>query len=267
VKPLLVLLLITACRTGRDYPDPAGPRYANVDQHAAASARGDTLLIVSFNIEFSREVQGAIRVLRAAAPLRDADVLLLQEMTAAAARSIADSLRMAYVYYPAIYNRVYRRDVGNAILSRWPIAADAKLILPSRSRYAKTQRIATAATIRLRETLIRVYSTHLGTPADLGKAGREAQLQFILADAEPFTHVILGGDMNSSEIGEVARRAGYAWPTGRIPRSNNAGRLDHIFVKGIAPVGEQAAGTVASPPSISDHRPIWIRATLNVDQR
>jgi endonuclease/exonuclease/phosphatase family metal-dependent hydrolase len=215
---------------------------------------------VSFNVEFSRQVQPAIKVLRSAAALRDADVVLLQEMTAPAAKAIADSLRMSYVYYPAIYNRVYRRDVGNAVLSRWPMTEDAKLVLPSRSRYAKTQRIATAATISVRGTPIRVYSTHLGTPADLGRAGREQQLRSILADAERFAHAIVGGDMNSRDIGEVARGLGYAWPTQRIPRSNDAGRLDHVFLKGMIAAGERGAGTVASPPTISDHRPIWVRA-------
>jgi endonuclease/exonuclease/phosphatase family metal-dependent hydrolase len=210
--------------------------------------------VVSYNVEFSQEVQRAIRELRTRPALREADVLLLQEMTAPAVRAIADSLSMSFVYYPAIFSTVFRRDVGNAVLSRWPIVEDAKLILPARSRYAKTQRIATAATIRFRDRDIRVYSTHLGTAADLGKAGRMEQLGFIIRDAERFAHVVLGGDMNSSDIGEVALQAGYAWPTRAIPRSNAFGRLDHVFVRGLTPAD---AGTVTTPPNISDHRPIW----------
>jgi endonuclease/exonuclease/phosphatase family metal-dependent hydrolase len=112
------------------------------------------------------------------------------------------------------------RDICNAILSRWPITADSKLILPGHSRYAKTQRIATAATVRIKDRSIRVYSTHFGTPADLGWKGRAAQLQHIIDDASPFPLVIIGGDMNSQDVGRVARDAGYAWPTDTIPRSS-----------------------------------------------
>jgi endonuclease/exonuclease/phosphatase family metal-dependent hydrolase len=246
--------VLFGCKTGRNYPELSSPRYAGSASPRSEPAHGDTMRVVSYNIEFSQEVQGAIRELRTRPALRDADVVLLQEMTAPGARTIADSLQMSFVYYPAIYNTVFRRDVGNAVLSRWPILADEKLILPAHSRYAKTQRVATAATIRFRDQDIRVYSTHLGTPADMGRAGRAEQLGFILKDAERFTHVVLGGDMNSKDIGEVAVAARYAWPTRDIPKSNAFGRLDHVFVRGLVPVG---AGTVTTPPNISDHRPIW----------
>ena len=248
------LFLAAACKTGRNYPEPASPRHTSTARPADAPLRGDTLRVVSFNVEFSLEVPRAIRVLRTSPRLRDADVVLLQEMTAPAAKEIADSLGMSHVYYPAIYNKVYRRDVGNAVLSRWPIVADAKLILPARSRYAKTQRVAAAATIRINGRDVRVYSTHLGTPADLGHAGRIEQIDAIVKDAATHELVIFGGDMNSRDIGEVVAQRGYAWPTRSIPKSNAFGRLDHVFLRGFRAVG---AGTVNIAPNISDHRPIW----------
>ena len=143
-----LLLFCLACRPGINYSDPASPRYADSARVINKPTARDTLRIVSFNIEYARETRRAAKLLSTVATLRDADIILLQEMTAPATRFVADSLHMRYVYYPAIYNRIKRRDIGNAILSRWPIADDLKLILPSRSRYAKTQRIATAATIR-----------------------------------------------------------------------------------------------------------------------
>jgi endonuclease/exonuclease/phosphatase family metal-dependent hydrolase len=251
------LLIATGCKTGRNYPEPASPRYAGTAP-MTATARGDTLRVVSFNVEFSIEVPRAIQALRTTRTLRDADVVLLQEMTAHATKAIAESLGMSYIYYPAIYNRIYRRDVGNAVLSRWPIVEDAKIILPARSRYAKTQRIATAATIRAGTRDVRVYSTHLGTPADLGHAGRIEQLDAIVADASKYPHVVIGGDMNSRDIGNVAVQRGYRWPTRSIPKSNAFGRLDHMFLRGFTETG---AGTARTAPNISDHRPIWITAT------
>ena len=254
-----LLACCLGCWPAVNYTDRASPRYADSAAVIASPSHRDTLRIVSFNIEYARESRRAARLLSTVATLRDADVILLQEMTAPTTRFIADSLHMHYVYYPAIYNRIKRRDIGNAILSRWPIDADSKLILPSRSRYAKSQRIATAATIRVKDRSIRVYSTHFGTPADLGWKGRVAQLQGILQDAAAYPLVIIGGDMNSKDIGRVAREAGYAWPTDTIPKSNAFGRLDHFFVRGFTMSSANGVGTHHVPRSISDHSPIWIR--------
>jgi endonuclease/exonuclease/phosphatase family metal-dependent hydrolase len=259
---VLLLACCLACRPAVNYTDRTSPRYGDSAGVISNRFEHDTLRIVSFNIEYARETRRAARLLSTVATLRDADIVLLQEMTAPATKFIADSLHMHYVYYPAIYNRIMRRDIGNAILSRWPIADDSKLILPSRSRYAKTQRIATAATIRFKDRSIRVYSTHFGTPADLGWKGRVAQLQGILEDAAKYPLVIIGGDMNSKDIGRVARNAGYRWPTDTIPKSNAFGRLDHFFVRGLIMPSAVGVGTHRVPRSISDHSPIWIRLRL-----
>src|SRR5215207_3884631 len=189
---LSTLLLFAGCQLGINYPDPVSPRYAGAARRVNAPLHNsDTLRVLSFNIEYSQNTRQAARLLTTEPKLRDADIILLQEMTAPATKFLADSLHMRYVYYPAIYNRIKKRDIGNAILSRWPIADDAKLILPGKSRYAKTQRIATAATVSVRDQNIRVYSTHFGTPADLGWDGRVSQLQGILANASTFPHVII----------------------------------------------------------------------------
>jgi endonuclease/exonuclease/phosphatase family metal-dependent hydrolase len=193
--------------------------------------------------------------------VRDADVILLQEMDAPSAKRIADTLGMHYVYYPALFHTRTRRDFGNAVLSRWPIVEDAKLILPHTSRYAGTHRTATAAMIRVRDSLVRVYSTHLGTAADVSGASRRDQLRAILADAERHRRVIIGGDMNDIDVGPVARTLGYAWPTEGIPRSNLFGRWDHIFIKGLA-VPDGASGTVMDDRGTGDHRPVWALALL-----
>lgn len=258
----LALIAMSACKMGINYPEPNEPRHVGASPSGRAVPAKDTLRIVSFNVEFSKEVPRSIRVLRTAVPLRDADIVLLQEMTAPAAKMIADSLDMHHVYYPAVYNRLARRDFGNAVLSRWPIVQDRKLILPARSRYAKTQRIATAATVRIGGRALRIYSTHLGTPADLGWEGRVAQVAAIISDAATHPHVIIGGDMNSEEIGKVVRDSGYEWPTDTIPKGNTFGRLDHIFLRGLVPLDSAGAGTVPIAPGVSDHRPIWVRARL-----
>ena len=254
--------LSLACHPAVNYSDPVAPRYAGTARVLDSASRDDTLRIVSFNIEYARKMRGAARILKTAPAVRNADVILLQEMTAPATRFLAEYLGMHYVYYPAIYNRIFQRDIGNAILSRYPISDDDKLILPSRSRYAKTQRIATAATIAVRGRRVRLYSTHLGTPADLAWKGRVAQLQRIIDDASSHPLTIIGGDMNSKDIGRIARAAGYLWPTDTIPQSNAFGRLDHFFVRGLELAKPLGTGTRRVSRSISDHHPIWIRLRL-----
>ena len=81
-------------------------------------------------------------------------------------------------------------------------------------------------------------------------------------DAARFPHVVIGGDMNSSEIGAVASEAGYDWPTQSIPKSNSVGRIDHIFVRGLVTIAAPFAGTVATAPGISDHRPVWVTVVM-----
>src|SRR5687767_6005763 len=99
---ILSVLLVAGCRTGRNYPGTEGPRYAGTPPPDVVwRATGDTLRIVSFNVEFSRRVDSAIAVLKSDSTLRTADVVLLQEMDSTATRRIAEALGAWYVYYPA----------------------------------------------------------------------------------------------------------------------------------------------------------------------
>jgi endonuclease/exonuclease/phosphatase family metal-dependent hydrolase len=111
-------------------------------------------------------------------------------------------------------------------------------------------------------SLIRVYSTHLGTMINATPAAQRAQLGTVLADAEPYAQVIIGGDMNSHGVVRLARDRGYEWPTEHGPRTTVFGRWDHILLKGLRSPGTAAAGTVLDVRGASDHRPVWAVATL-----
>jgi endonuclease/exonuclease/phosphatase family metal-dependent hydrolase len=260
---LFAVLFLAACRTGRNYPGTEGPRYAGVPADSIPRrATTDTLRIVSFNVEFSRRVDSAIVVLSTDSALRGADVILVQEMDSAAAKRIAEALGLWYVYYPAIFHVRADRQFGNAVLSRWPIVDDAKLVLPHPSRYAGTQRTATAVTIRVGATDIRVYSTHLGTPLDISASSRRNQMRAIMKDAERYERVVIGGDLNSESVGEVARESGYTWPTEHGPKTTSWGRWDHIFFKGLRSPEAHGAGTVLDARATSDHVPVWAIAVI-----
>jgi endonuclease/exonuclease/phosphatase family metal-dependent hydrolase len=260
---LLVLLAGGGCRTGRNYVEPDRPRYTGgLPVAVLSSPPARSLRVVSFNIERALRVEQAIGVMTAEPALRDADILLLQEMDAAGTRQVADAFGMGYVYYPGTFSLKTQRDFGNAVLSRWPIVSDAKVLLPHLGALGQLQRTATAATIKVGPSLIRVYSTHLGTMINATPAAQRAQLRTVLADAEPYAQVIIGGDMNSHGVVRVARTFGYEWPTEHGPRTTRFGRWDHILLKGLRSPGPSATGTVVDARGASDHRPVWGVASL-----
>jgi endonuclease/exonuclease/phosphatase family metal-dependent hydrolase len=262
---ILLLLVAGACQTGRNYTSLEGPRYAggpSLEATSNAPRTAAALRIVSFNVEYAIQVDSAIAVLASEPALRGADLVLLQEMDEQATQRIADTLGMWYVYYPAVFRFNTQRDLGNAVLSRWPIVRDRKIVLPHLSRVVRSQRVATAATVRVNQSLVRVYSVHLGTMAGLAPGPRRDQLRTILMDAERHSHVVIGGDMNDPGIGQIAREAGYAWPTQRGLNTTPLGRLDHIFFKGLGTPDSGAAGTVLNVRRASDHRPVWAVALL-----
>jgi endonuclease/exonuclease/phosphatase family metal-dependent hydrolase len=218
--------------------------------------------VVSFNIEFGRHMDSALVVLTAERDLAGADVILLQEVDEAGTRRLADALGMAFVYYPATLRERTDRNFGNAVLSRWPIVDDAKLLLPHIGAVGRSLRTATAATIQMGRTPIRVYSLHLAMPLNQALRDRQDQMLAILRDAAAYPRVIIGGDTNSPGMGHLAVERGYAWPTRHGPDTGFIGRLDHIFFKGLVPPPESAAGTVRDNRGASDHLPVWARGIV-----
>jgi endonuclease/exonuclease/phosphatase family metal-dependent hydrolase len=270
-RPTCIVVLVglaaaTGCWT-YNYQSPSGPRYAGVaaTPAPAVSASGAfALRVVTFNVQYARHVDRAIALLFASQQLRNADIIALQEMDAPGTRRIAEAFGMFYVYYPASVSPETGRDFGNAILSRWPIAADQKIVLPHLGRFWRQQRIATAATILVRGVAVRVYSAHLETPVELGPGSRRDQARAILADAAAFPLVIVSGDMNSRGIGHEFRAAGFLWPTRHNPVTHLVFNWDHIFTKGLAAADAGGAGVVRDPLGASDHRPVWAVALLPV---
>src|SRR5690242_3222511 len=89
--------VVIGCATATNYTNPDGPRYTGGTGQPPVPPR-PTLRIVTFNIAHARRIRGAIGCLTAA-PLREADVVLLQEMDAPATAAIAAALSSQYLYY------------------------------------------------------------------------------------------------------------------------------------------------------------------------
>lgn len=260
---LAVVLATVGCRTGVNYLEPTAPRYGDgLAGPVPESAWPDTLLVVTYNVQESREVGRALDVLHSESELAAPDIVLLQEMDARGTERVARALGMAWVYYPAVRRTGTGRDFGNAVLSRWPIVDDAKLILPKIATWGRMQRTATVVTVDVGGVPVRVYSVHLGTPLSLSLQDRRAQLRAVLDDASVHPRVILGGDLNSGDLGDMAVRRGFVWPTEEGPRTTTFGRFDHVLFRGLGAPESGATGTILDGRGASDHRPVWARGFL-----
>jgi endonuclease/exonuclease/phosphatase family metal-dependent hydrolase len=258
---LVAVALLGACSVARfNYTDPVGPRYAGGSPSAAR--HGDTLKVVTFNIQYGVHVHRAIQLIRGTDVLRNPDVLLLQEMDERGAREMADSLGLDYVYYPSRLHTGTQRDFGNAILSRYPIDHDRKIVLPHLARFNHTVRTAVGATIRVGARRVRLYSVHLATMAENGPGARREQLAAVLADAERYPTVVLGGDFNSGSVPEIAVAQGFAWPTMHLGHTRAIWDMDHVLLKGLEPAGSPAVGVVDEVQGASDHKPVWALVVL-----
>lgn len=265
---LLLALAAAGCRAVVNYHSPVGPRYAGLalrtDAARASNGSSRALRIVTFNVRQGRRIDRAIHVLKHRAPLTGADIVVLQEMDAEGTRRIADALGMAWVYYPAGVHPARGSDFGNAILSRWPIVADQKLMLPHIGGLRHAQRIATAATVLVDSIPVRIYSTHLGTPSDIRPSKRRDQARAIMADAAAYPLAIVAGDMNSHGIGKEFVARGFLWPTRDNGFTTAFFNWDHVFLKGFAPPPpeQKTAGIVRDTLGTSDHDPVWAIAVL-----
>jgi endonuclease/exonuclease/phosphatase family metal-dependent hydrolase len=246
--------LLGGCANVTNYLDPAAPRYAG--SHAVADP--DPLLrVVTFNVKWGRRVDRVAELLREP-PLRDADLACLQEMDPRGTERLATALGYDYVYYPAVYHPRAHQDLGNALLTRWPVLEDRKIILPERNRFRDMQRIAVAATVSVEGTSVRVYCTHLETMAGVEAPQRRHQVEAILADAAAYPRVIVLGDLNNrNQVGRLFTKAGYQWLTRDIGNTIVLWSWDHIFTRGLGLRAPGRAGVVKDTRGASDHRPVW----------
>jgi endonuclease/exonuclease/phosphatase family metal-dependent hydrolase len=171
---------------------------------------------------------------------------------------LARALGYDYVYYPAVRHPVTGQDFGNAILTRWPVVEDRKIVLPERHRFRKMQRIAVAVTVALAGVPVRAYCVHLETAMAIEGPQRRRQAQAVMEDAAPYARVIVTGDFNNrNQVGRLFEKAGYEWLTEDVRGTLMVWTWDHIFVRGLALRAPGRVGVVRDTRGASDHRPVW----------
>lgn len=239
-----------------NYLDPAGPFYATT--HGDGRDMEPGIRVVTFNVERGRRVDQAIAALQANPALRAADVVALQEMSADGVEAVARALRMNSVYFPASREPGGGADWGNAILSPWPLEDARKLLLPHRSVGSRRARTATRARLLRPGGALRVYSTHLGSVWGTTEGRRRDQAEVILADAAGVNEpVVITGDFNSRELGQLFLQRGYCWPTRDVGPTVDRYSVDHVFARGLCAGPASAAGVAREVTDASDHRPVW----------
>jgi endonuclease/exonuclease/phosphatase family metal-dependent hydrolase len=268
-----VLWLATSglgCASAVNYLDPSGPLYVYPGAgHAAFDSGRAPLRVVSFNIAYAIEIDRAIEVLRGTEPLRNPDLLALQEMDAPGTERIAKALGMNAVYFPSGVHPKHRRDFGCAILSPWPLEEPRKVLLPHGARVSGLRRSAVSAVLVRGDERIRVYSLHLPSPLAISGGSRKEELRAVAADAASSEGpVVIAGDFNShGKVGELAK-SGFLWVTKDLGDTARLAVLgvglgglayDHVLTKGMRPVPSPGAmGVVPDNRGASDHKPIWV---------
>jgi len=265
-----ITLAGSAC-TATNYLDPDGPRYAGtlrpVTPGEPAGEATGPLRVVTFNIEYGREIDRAVSLLRTSEVLRNMDLLLLQEMDSRGVVRIAAELGLNYLYFPGGIHPQGKQDFGAAILSPWPIEDPAKIVLPHGSAVTGLRRVVTAATVRWGRVPIRVFSVHLPAPMAISLDQRREQVQVIVDAARQTAGVVIvAGDFNGRSIGPWFEQAGYAWITTDMPGTSRGPgfwlSFDHVFTKGLEPAGDTPRAGYVDATGISDHRAVWVTLGL-----
>ena len=268
---IFLLACLVSCISGQDYLDPEGPVYEG-DYAATADTFDGILKVVTWNLKFAENTAEAIAVLTQVGELRDADVLLLQEMDEVSVDAIAQELDCNYVYYPATIHPHHDKNYGTAILTRWSIVNHRKIPLPNSVSRVKQLRIAMMAEIQVEERLLDVYNAHLEVSWMLARDGR-TQVDTLFSQIDPDAEwSIVGGDFNSWSPGSIDYLEERSLEAGLARLTAGTGHtfdyrglrltLDHLFSSGVRDV---EAG-VWRGTDASDHFPVWAKIDLNNNQ-
>lgn len=258
---------ITACFATPNYLSPLGPKYEREYASGAPPFDG-TLKIISWNIKFSHHIDEAISEFQTTPELKNADIILLQEMDDAGVDAIARALKMNALYFPASVHPQSQRDFGEAILSPWPLSAGEKIILPHYSPRNGQIRMAVRARVQTPAGDVLAYSVHTETVM-MPRKERLEQVETLFASVpEDAAHVVIGGDFNTLAAPEqkallqTVTPTGFCWLTATAgPTVKKAGIgivLDYLFGRGM---NVQTAGVVPRTDA-SDHLPLWTRVML-----
>jgi endonuclease/exonuclease/phosphatase family metal-dependent hydrolase len=254
--PALILACAAGCATAINYNDPAGPMF--VGPQTIAMRTSTSLRVVTFNLKNAKHLDRAADLLTRPGPLKDADVLVLQEMDAPSTESLARALAMNYVYVPAVVHPSTHRDFGVAILSPWAIEDPRKVLLPHLHRVKKMRRTAAAATIKAPSGAVRIFAVHFESPFGADGTVRRNQARTVADIAAAYAGpVVIAGDFNGTAGARELERRGFTWLTRDVHNTIVLFDFDHILVRGLCATNRPPAAKAPDVTNASDHVPVW----------
>ena len=264
---LAVCILFTSCSSTSNYLNALEPRFDGNFSNQPAEFDG-TIKVISYNISFAQNIDRAIYELSEFDELKDADIILLQEMDEAGTEAIAQALGCNFVYFPASVLNRHDKNFGNAILSKWSIDAAEKVILPYKSPRNQQIRIAVKAVVTIGDLEVLTYSVHTET-IWLGPQKRNGQIDALIDSIDTsYPFIVIGGDFNTltpqsvEDLAESFAGIGLERTTKGVGYTAKYGPfefvLDHIFATGMTVL---EAGK-SDEAKASDHLPIWIALTF-----
>ena len=200
----------------------------------------------------------------------DADVVALQEALRPFSsldplERIAEELHLHVAF---VVTRVHKYgELGNAILSRWPITSVFTLDL---SFGRLERRSAIAAEFHTESSSVTIVATHLA----LVDRSRDRQVRFLLDHPRIQGSVILLGDLNAWRKCKATRKLEQAlpaehhnlvWPPS-FPSTRPLLALDRVYARG-ARVLEIDSHASAAASKASDHLPVVARIELPSSDR
>jgi endonuclease/exonuclease/phosphatase family metal-dependent hydrolase len=237
-----------------------------------------SISVVTLNMAREGSAAKVEREFQSVPAVRDADVLLLQEVKHEAgqpecvAAQLAAHLGLKVAYSPAESGAT---DEGLAILSRYPIRDVRVRPLGNYDlRFHTRKRFAIAATVDLPGGAVRIFNTHLDTR--LNAADRLAQLAPVIRDSAGFAGpAVIGGDFNSNgfywigrvmplpavrsqakDVQDYMTRAGFQTgiPAGETTFDYLGMHLDWIWSR-----RAKVTSSHVYPLAFSDHHAVWTR--------
>lgn len=220
--------------------------------------------VVSWNIRYGIDIDGAVAAIRDIPELQRPDVLLLQEMDRQGTEKMAKALDLDSVYASSGVHSRTGRDFGNAVLSSGPLRAETVTDLPHQAIVGGHPRIALSAVAELELGPMTLCSVHTETPV-LSAARRQEQFAAVaeLAGSWSTVRSIVGGDFNTvTRRGvqtlikhfDTADHTRVSIEAVTMRRSGQDFALDHIFAKGMWPI----TSGVVHGLTASDHAPAWV---------
>jgi endonuclease/exonuclease/phosphatase (EEP) superfamily protein YafD len=228
----------------------------------------DSLVCVSYNIEYGEKLENALADLTDHPRLKNPDILMLQEMDSEGVALLAARLGMNFAYYPSFIHPHHGKLFGTAVLSPWPLSEPGHLLLPHPNPLSDNRRTALAVDILIGSRTVRAVSVHLSTlSVDFEDRLEQATLvgDSLVADTGP---AIIAGDFNSGSPREgilfrrVFRKAGFREARLPVERTATGGpldwlgiklKLDRIYYRELEMISSGSPGESTA----SDHFPVW----------